>query len=132
MEQWLVNNPATTEYHFPGQNFTGPGTNLVRRIYNGDLPVNYTDAVTLLHDLHYMSYKDINQADDQAIALADYSLVGLATKLGLSVRKLLNLKLNTPNYELSQVLKSYLLSHPKYKSMLKLYKLYDVLLFDSF
>jgi len=120
---WLNNHKETTEYHYPGHNYTGPGTNVVRRIFRGDMPVNYQDAVTLLHDVDYMSHMSPDVADDKAISLSDYSLSGIVTKMGLTIRKALGLRFNAPSY-IGKVLKMYLRIDPKYKQMLTEYGLY--------
>ena len=85
------------QYHFPGQNYTGPGTHVYTNIMNYKLPVNKTDFVTMLHDIQYMQYAGIDNVDDiddLAIAHADYDLPGIATKIGLTLRKLLKWKFN--------------------------------------
>ena len=44
------------EYHLPGHNFTGPGTQLKYRLERGDQPVNRVDALSLHHDMRYEFY----------------------------------------------------------------------------
>ena len=44
------------EWHLPGHNFTGPGTNLKYRLERGDEPINKVDALSLHHDLRYEFY----------------------------------------------------------------------------
>lgn len=46
------------EWHLPGHNFTGPGTNLKYRLEQGQEPVNKVDALSLHHDLRYEFYGD--------------------------------------------------------------------------
>ena len=46
------------EWHLPGHNFTGPGTNLKYRLERGDEPINKIDALSLHHDLRYEFYGD--------------------------------------------------------------------------
>lgn len=41
------------EFHFPGHNFTGPGTNLEARLARGDKPVDPTDEASMIHDIAY-------------------------------------------------------------------------------
>jgi len=64
----------------------------------GVLPKNKTDFVTMLHDIDYLRNAGLKHgadlADDLAINNADYSMAGLATKIGLGVRKGLGLKFN--------------------------------------
>jgi len=122
MRRWLKAHAPTTEYHFPGQNFTGPGTNLVRRILNGVQPANYQDAVTFIHDIDYMSYMDADRADDKAIALSDNTLAGMATTLGLSFRKALGLRFNASS-PIGIVLRQYVENDPRYRTTLSRYGL---------
>ena len=44
------------EWHLPGHNFTGPGTQLKYRLERGDEPINRVDALSLHHDLRYEFY----------------------------------------------------------------------------
>ncbi len=43
------------ENHAPCANFSGPGTQIEKRLQRGDKPVNYTDAVAMNHDISYMT-----------------------------------------------------------------------------
>jgi len=47
-----------TEYHLPGYNFCGPGTEVEKRLARGDEPINELDACCLVHDLVYVDTKD--------------------------------------------------------------------------
>jgi len=47
-----------TEYHLPGYNFCGPGTELEQRLARGDMPINNLDAACLVHDIVYADTKD--------------------------------------------------------------------------
>ena len=40
----------TREKHFPGMNFCGPGTNVIRRMSEGVVPVDALDRAALAHD----------------------------------------------------------------------------------
>ncbi len=51
-------NTIQGEYHLPGHNFTGPGTQLKYRLERGDEPVNKVDALSLHHDMRYQFYGD--------------------------------------------------------------------------
>ena len=44
------------EWHIPGHNFTGPGTQLKYRLERGDEPINKVDALSLHHDMRYEFY----------------------------------------------------------------------------
>lgn len=46
------------EIHLPGHNFTGPGTQLEKRLERGDQPINAVDELSLHHDLRYKFYGD--------------------------------------------------------------------------
>lgn len=100
----------------------GPGTNIVTRLYNNILPVNRNDAVTLLHDLDYISTLDPIIADDKAISELDYTISGIAGKLGLTLRKYTGVKFNQP-LDIYPVLKQYVKKHPQYALLFKHYKL---------
>ncbi len=89
------------EYHFPGQEFTGPGTRVITKIINGVQPVNKTDFATMLHDIQYLqlagaSKQQISHSDDLAMSNAGNDLAGIATKIGLTARKILGLRFDTP------------------------------------
>jgi hypothetical protein len=55
------------------------------------LPVNATDAVTMLHDIDYLRFAEndilTQMADRKAISNAGFDLPGIATKIGLTIRK---------------------------------------------
>lgn len=110
----------STEWHFPGQNYTGPGTHIYDRVRRGVLPNNRTDAATLLHDVDYMIATNrfmAEEADNRAIKLSDYSPAGVATKLGLTIRK--NLFPNSfwgGDPSAGVILKKYIKQAPRYVS----------------
>ena len=43
------------ENHAPCSNFSGPGTQIEKRLQRGDKPVNYTDSIAMNHDISYMT-----------------------------------------------------------------------------
>jgi len=57
------------------------------------MPRNATDAVTMLHDIDYLRFAENRVltilADEKAIANAQFDLPGIATKIGLTIRKTL-------------------------------------------
>lgn len=129
MRDWLTNNPeTTTEFHFPGQSYTGPGTHIVTRLLNENMPANKTDFVTMLHDIEYLGKTNPLLSDLRAIRNADWTLPGLATKLGLGTRIALdalpgfNIKFNA-NKGLSYTLMFYLLEHPVYSKLFQEYNI---------
>jgi len=68
---------------------------------HGVLPANKTDFAAMLHDIQYMQYagaseKDIEHADNLAMGNSDNSTAGIATKIGLSTRKVLGIRFDKP------------------------------------
>ena len=54
----LLNSGILPELHLPGHNYTGPGTNLKKRLLAGDKPVNKLDAAAQQHDMAYAIFDD--------------------------------------------------------------------------
>lgn len=91
IKQYLDKHPEDgIEFHFPGMNYMGPGTHTLQRIIKDSKPQNHNDAVSLEHDLDYM-VMDKMTADVKAIHESEFSLDGLALKLGLTARTALDL-----------------------------------------
>lgn len=91
LQKWLNQHPETTaEIHFPGQNYTGPGTHIATRLLNGVLPKNKTDFVTMLHDIEYSGKTNPTQSDFRAIKNSGWDISGIATKVGLIARNVLD------------------------------------------
>ncbi|AJP61529.1 capsid-like protein [Adoxophyes honmai entomopoxvirus 'L' virophage 1] len=66
----FINNIITKlplELHYPGHNFTGPGTNLVLRMEKNDKPVNKVDKNSLIHDIEYSEGFDKDLSDQYLI-----------------------------------------------------------------
>lgn len=129
LKKYLATYPeASTEFHYPGQNFTGPGTHVVTRLLNNSLPVNKTDFVTMLHDVEYMTDVKPYKSDVRAISNSDFSLAGLTTKLGLTTRTIIdalpftNFKFNTPS-KAGKDLMMYVLSSPTYRPLFSKYNI---------
>lgn len=79
------------EWHFPGHNFTGPGTRLEERLERGDEPVNRVDELSLHHDIRYQTIrrnsKDdgfLNFVSDYETINADVNFIGGAIEIALS------------------------------------------------
>jgi hypothetical protein len=70
------------EYHLPGHNYTGPGTEFKKRQARGDKPINRVDALSEKHDRVYQ-YQRNNQL---AITQADVLYVGGAGQIALNPR----------------------------------------------
>tara|TARA_Y100001963_G_scaffold113369_1_gene157017 strand:- start:31 stop:330 length:300 start_codon:yes stop_codon:yes gene_type:complete len=66
------------EYHLPGYNFCGPGTNLEERLARGDKPINELDACCMVHDIVYSQTKD-----KKARVAADRQLRNCAVSIGI-------------------------------------------------
>jgi len=71
------------EWHLPGHNFTGPGTQLEKRLERGDEPINRVDALSLHHDIRYQSISResaddglLNFNSDYEILNADLNYIG--------------------------------------------------------
>jgi len=111
----------------------GPGTHVFERVINHELPTSKTDTLALVHDIEYMIGtsipKELDRADNQAIANADYSISGMIMKAGLGIRKALQLKLANRDdldetheqQRLGLFLKNKVLSDPEYVYLLNLY-----------
>ena len=59
---WVASIPGEFPNHYPGHNFTGPGTKAEERIAMGIKPVNAVDAGSMAHDL---AYNKLHQEYDQ-------------------------------------------------------------------
>ncbi len=107
------------EWHFPGQNFTGPGTHIYSNIIQGIEPRNRTDFATMMHDVDYMiatNNKEALISDIQAMKRSDYSLAGTTTKMGLALRSiLLPSHFYGGNKELGIALKTHIKRDPRYE-----------------
>lgn len=91
---------TSTEFHFPGQQFTGPGTHVIAKLKADIQPANKTDFVTLLHDIDYLRTAGLPEkqraADARALFYAPLDLPGVATNLGLLSRNFFGLTFNAP------------------------------------
>ncbi len=128
LNQMKNKDTKSIELHFPGQNYTGPGTHIISRIADGVMPNNKTDAATLMHDIDYMlatNKKESILADISAIKRSDkLTPEGLATTIGLTSRSLLTPQLfygGNPLY--GDVLKQYVKLDPQYQQKFKEYGL---------
>jgi len=79
------------EWHFPGHNFTGPGTRLNERLERGDEPVNRVDELSLHHDIRYQTIRRnseddgfLNFVSDYETINADVNFIGGAIEIALS------------------------------------------------
>ncbi len=107
----------------------GPGTHIIDRINRRVMPINRTDFVAMLHDIDYLmgsgDYDWTKQADARAIRNAGWINGGALMKIGLGVRKLLDLPFN--NYTLNNKVASSLLyivkNDPVYKKLFDKYNI---------
>lgn len=83
------------EYHVPFHNYIGPGTHIIDRINKRIMPTNKTDLAAMLHDIDYFRYagdkSKLYEADETAISNFSYDPVGMLGKVGLTLRKELDL-----------------------------------------
>jgi hypothetical protein len=99
----LLNSGKLPELHLPGHNFTGPGTDLKKRLLRGDVPVKDLDKSAQFHDMSYAIFKDtkdrhvfdkklqdeaFNIVKDGKHSLKDRAEAGLVGSLMLTKRKL--------------------------------------------
>jgi hypothetical protein len=79
----LVEYPNTApsfpgEIHFPGHNYTGPGTQIEARLERGDKPVDEVDAIAKEHDIDYLNASKMNGTKEEkaaAIQAADEKMI---------------------------------------------------------
>ena len=57
MQKWL--GKTGIEFHWPGYNYMGPGTNLKKRLARGDKGVNRLDNIAMQHDIDYSKAKNL-------------------------------------------------------------------------
>lgn len=84
-------NKLPFQFHLPGHNYTGPGTNLLLNIEKGLKPINDVDKAALDHDIEYFEHKDLksrHQADKKLEEKTD-NIPGLEAKI---VNKIMNIK----------------------------------------
>jgi len=88
----LQNDENTTEIHYPGTNYLGPGTHTKSNIMKGLQPTSKTDAIARQHDLDYLVGEEPILADLKAIgksfAIADEPLQTTALRSGLALKAL--------------------------------------------
>lgn len=68
------------EWHFPGHNFTGPGTRLEERLERGDEPVNRVDELSLHHDIRYQTIERNSTDDGLFNFVSDYETINADVK----------------------------------------------------
>lgn len=102
-------------FHFPGSNYTGPGTKITTNILNGVEPKTEIDKIARQHDIDYINNQSFFgglKADAKAIAQAIQTKItpeSLAMLLGLTTRMIVNtmtldnmFSFNKDNYNLDQ------------------------------
>jgi hypothetical protein len=99
-----------TQFHMPGFNYMGPGTNIITNILKDVRPINETDHVALHHDLDFLrangDYMALMQSDWKAIKNSGFSLDSMLMKTGLTLRSILStLTFNQINFGESKLTK---------------------------
>jgi hypothetical protein len=83
----------------------GPGTRVVSKVRAGVLPTSHTDALALQHDIDYLTAGEKFNSDLRAITRSDTSIQGIAMKLGLTTRMVLDAMTHAfpylPNFHLN-------------------------------
>lgn len=85
-----MGSDPTTGFHYPGHNYTGPGTNALGKALAGIQPSCYNDAVSFNHDLDYELVDSIDQeiyADERAARAYDDSITGNILSAGMRVKQ---------------------------------------------
>jgi len=54
MEKLIARIGLTKEYHMPGYNYMGPGTNVLNRLERLDNPINIIDEIAKQHDIDFL------------------------------------------------------------------------------
>jgi hypothetical protein len=81
-----TNTNISGGWHFPGDEYLGPGTPVVDKIINNVRPKSHNDYVALQHDIDYLSTDEPLKSDLNAVLRGNNSPDGLALKLGLGGR----------------------------------------------
>lgn len=86
-EAKIRSDPSTyTGFHFPGDNYLGPGTNIRNKIYGNFLPTTRNDYVARQHDIDYIGDHEPIYGDIKAIIKSGPGWDGVAMRLGLGFR----------------------------------------------
>lgn len=67
-------NKLPFQFHLPGHNYTGPGTNLELNIEKQKKPINKLDSNAMTHDIKYNEYKDLESRHDADKVLGDNAM----------------------------------------------------------
>lgn len=67
-------NKLPFQFHLPGHNYTGPGTNLELNIEKEKKPTNKLDSNAMTHDIKYNEYKDLESRHDADKVLGDSAM----------------------------------------------------------
>jgi len=89
-------NETSTQFHYPGMNYMGPGTHIIKNVEEGVKPVSYTDSLSLAHDINYLlatgSHKKMDLADQIAQSRTGWTNQDAAMLGGLELRQYFHLK----------------------------------------
>ena len=92
VQKWLAKTGI--EFHWPGYQYMGPGTHLVKRLKRGDPGINRLDRIAKQHDIDFSrerSHQDKWKADDKMIR-AIQSRPGKKTWTEAIVQKIMQAK----------------------------------------
>ena len=92
IQKWL--GKTGIEFHWPGNQYMGPGTKLKKRLARGDPGINRLDKIAKQHDIDYARAKNLQdkwKADTKMIAAIN-KLPGNKTMTERIVRKIMQVK----------------------------------------
>ena len=93
MQKWL--GKTGIEFHWPGYQYMGPGTNLKKRLARGDPGNNRLDKIAKQHDINYINAKTLKDkhAADKKMVNAIRRLTGRKTYTETIVKGIMKGKL---------------------------------------
>jgi len=92
LQKWLAKTGK--EFHWPGFQYMGPGTQLAKRPKQGDPGINRLDKIAKQHDIDYSRAKNLQdkwKADTKMIQAID-RLPGKKTKTERVVKRIMQAK----------------------------------------
>ena len=92
VQKWL--GKTGLEFHWPGYQYTGPGTHLKKRLARGDPGINRLDKIAKIHDIDYSRAKTLEdkwKADKKMVKAID-NLPGRNTPTEFIVKHIMNTK----------------------------------------
>jgi len=92
LQKWLAKTGKG--FHWPGYQYMGPGTHLVKRLKRGDPGINRLDKIAKQHDIDYSQARNLQdkwKADTKMIQAID-RLPSKKTKTERVVKKIMQAK----------------------------------------